>query len=180
MSQIVANFSLDLKKLTDITLLRDRAADHGKQVQLLKSTEELAAAGLASGHHGGAASTTKLSGDERLFLGLYGSPILNTILFEPKRKIMSAGKPIEDAYLIIDGNLLGSEGSDLYRLGSGSVLGLAEGIINKPSKMNVITVSHVQAKIIPLHKIDAIIGILPTELRAMLLTIIKRTLALPL
>ena len=75
--------------------------------------------------------------------------------------------------------MLGSEGSDLYRLGPGSVLGLAEGIINKPSKMNVITVSHVQAKIIPLHKIDAIIGILPTELRAMLMTIIKRTLALP-
>ena len=179
MSQIVANFSLELKKLTDITLLRDRASDHAKQVQLPKSAEQLAAAGLASDQRESEAGTGKLSGDERLFLGLYESPILSTILFEPKRKIISAGKPIEDAYLIIDGSLLGSEGSDLYRLGPGSVLGLAEGIINKPSKMNVITVSHVQAKIIPLHKIDAIIGILPTELRAMLMTIIKRTLALP-
>lgn len=179
MSQIVANFSLELKKLTDITLLRDRASDHAKQVQLPKSAEQLAAAGLASGQREGEAGTAKLSGDERLFLGLYESPILSTILFEPKRKIISAGKPIEDAYLVIDGSLLGSEGSDLYRLGPGSVLGLAEGIINKPSKMNVITVSHVQAKIIPLHKIDTIIGILPTELRAMLMTIIKRTLALP-
>ena len=179
MSQIVANFSLELKKLTDITLLRDRASDHAKQVQLPKSAEQLAAAGLASDQRESEAGTGKLSGDERLFLGLYESPILSTILFEPKRKIITAGKPIEDAYLIIDGSLLGSEGSDLYRLGPGSVLGLAEGIINKPSKMNVITVSHVQAKIIPLHKIDAIIGILPTELRAMLMTIIKRTLALP-
>jgi len=179
MSQIVANFSLELKKLTDITLLRDRASDHARQVQLPKSAEQLGAAGLASDQRESEAGTGKLSGDERLFLGLYGSPILSTILFEPKRKIISAGKPIEDAYLIIDGSLLGSEGSDLYRLGPGSVLGLAEGIINKPSKMNVITVSHVQAKIIPLHKIDAIIGILPTELRAMLMTIIKRTLALP-
>lgn len=179
MSQIVANFSLELKKLTDITLLRDRASDHAKQVQLPKSAEQLAAGGLARGQREGEAGTAKLSGDERLFLGLYESPILSTILFEPKRKIITAGKPIEDAYLIVDGSLLGSEGSDLYRLGPGSVLGLAEGIINKPSKMNVITVSHVQAKIIPLHKIDAIIGILPTELRAMLLTIIKRTLALP-
>ena len=178
MSQIVANFSLELKKLTDITLLRDRASDHAKQVQLPKSAEQ-SAAGLARGQREGEAGTAKLSGDERLFLGLYESPILSTILFEPKRKIITAGKPIEDAYLIVDGSLLGSEGSDLYRLGPGSVLGLAEGIINKPSKMNVITVSHVQAKIIPLHKIDAIIGILPTELRAMLLTIIKRTLALP-
>ena len=179
MSQIVANFSLELKKLTDITLLRDRASDHAKQVQLPKSAEQSSAAGSARGQREGEAGTAKLSGDERLFLGLYESPILSTILFEPKRKIISAGKPIEDAYLIIDGSLLGSEGSDLYRLGPGSVLGLAEGIINKPSKMNVITVSHVQAKIIPLHKIDAIIGILPTELRAMLMTIIKRTLALP-
>lgn len=179
MSQIVANFSLELKKLTDITLLRDRASDHARQVQLPKSAEQLAAAGLASNQGESEAGAAKLSGDERLFLGLYESPILSTILFEPKRKIISAGKPIEDAYLIIDGSLLGSEGSDLYRLGPGSVLGLAEGIINKPSKMNVITVSHVQAKIIPLHKIDAIIGILPTELRAMLMTIIKRTLALP-
>jgi len=179
MSQIVANFSLELKKLTDITLLRDRASDHARQVQLPKSAEQLAAAGLARDQRESEAGTGKLSGDERLFLGLYGSPILSTILFEPKRKIIFAGKPIEDAYLIIDGSLLGSEGSDLYRLGPGSVLGLAEGIINKPSKMNVITVSHVQAKIIPLHKIDAIIGILPTELRAMLMTIIKRTLALP-
>ncbi len=179
MSQIVANFSLELKKLTDITLLRDRASDHAKQVQLPKSAEQLSAAGSARGQREGEAGTAKLSGDERLFLGLYESPILSTILFEPKRKIITAGKPIEDAYLIVDGSLLGSEGSDLYRLGPGSVLGLAEGIINKPSKMNVITVSHVQAKIIPLHKIDAIIGILPTELRAMLMTIIKRTLALP-
>ncbi len=178
MSKIVANFSLELKKLTDITLLRDRASDHAKQVQLPKSAEQ-SAAGFAHGQREGEAGTAKLSGDERLFLGLYESPILSTILFEPKRKIITAGKPIEDAYLIVDGSLLGSEGSDLYRLGPGSVLGLAEGIINKPSKMNVITVSHVQAKIIPLHKIDAIIGILPTELRAMLLTIIKRTLALP-
>ncbi len=165
--------------MTDITLLRDRASDHAKQVQLSKSAEQLSAVGLARGQREGEAGTAKLSGDERLFLGLYESPILSTILFEPKRKIITAGKPIEDAYLIVDGSLLGSEGSDLYRLGPGSVLGLAEGIINKPSKMNVITVSHVQAKIIPLHKIDAIIGILPTELRAMLLTIIKRTLALP-
>ena len=179
MSQIVANFSLELKKLTDITLLRDRASDHAKQVQLPKSADQSSFAGLASHQGENEAGAAKLSGDERLFLGLYGSPILSTILFEPKRKIISAGKPIEDAYLIIDGSLLGSEGSDLYRLGPGSVLGLAEGIINKPSKMNVITVSHVQAKIIPLHKIDAIIGILPTELRAMLMTIIKRTLALP-
>ena len=97
MSQIVANFSLELKKLTDITLLRDRASDHAKQVQLPKSAEQLSAAGSARGQREGEAGTAKLSGDERLFLGLYESPILSTILFEPKRKIITAGKPIEDA-----------------------------------------------------------------------------------
>jgi hypothetical protein len=58
-------------------------------------------------------------------------------------------------------------------------LGLAEGVINQPSKYSVITVSAVQARVIPLHRIDSIVAKLPLEVRSIMQTIIKRTLALP-
>jgi CRP-like cAMP-binding protein len=81
--------------------------------------------------------------------------------------------------LIISGSLVGVEGDNIYRLGPGAVLGLAEGIINRPSKMSVITATPVQARLIPFHKIDAVISLLPKEVKGILQTIVKRTLALP-
>jgi CRP-like cAMP-binding protein len=120
----------------------------------------------------------QLTADERLYLGLWGSPLLSSIAFEPKRKILVAGEAIEQAYLIVSGTLLGTQGDDIYRFGPGSVLGLAEGVINQASKYNVITASAVQARVIPLHRIDSIVAKLPLEVRAILMTTIKRTLAL--
>jgi CRP-like cAMP-binding protein len=120
----------------------------------------------------------QLSSDERLYLSLWGSPLLSSITFEPKRKIIAAGEPIEQAYLIVSGTLVGTEGDDIYRFGPGSVLGLAEGVVNKASKYSVITVTPVQARVIPLHRIDAIVAKLPVEVRSIMQTIIKRTLAL--
>jgi CRP-like cAMP-binding protein len=120
----------------------------------------------------------QLTADQRLYLGLWSSPLLSSIAFEPKRKIMLAGEAIQQAYLIVSGTLLGTQGDDIYRFGPGSVLGLAEGVINQASKYNVVTASAVQARVIPLHRIDAIVSKLPLEVRAILLTTIKRTLAL--
>jgi hypothetical protein len=51
-------------------------------------------------------------------------------------------------------------------------------MINQPSKMSVITATAVQARLIPFHKIDTMISMLPKEMKAILQTIIKRTLAL--
>jgi hypothetical protein len=119
-----------------------------------------------------------LTSDERLYLSLWGSSLLSSISFEPKRKIIAAGEIVDQAYLIVSGTLVGTEGDDIYRFGPGSVLGLAEGIVNKPSKYSVITVTAVQARVIPLHRIDAIVAKLPLEVRSILQTIIKRTLAL--
>jgi CRP-like cAMP-binding protein len=120
----------------------------------------------------------QLTADERLYLGLWGSPLLSSIAFEPKRKIIAAGEAIDQAYLIVSGTLLGTQGDDIYRFGPGSVLGLAEGVINQSSKYSVITASAVQARVIPLHRIDSIVAKLPLEVRAILLTTIQRTLAL--
>jgi hypothetical protein len=119
-----------------------------------------------------------LTSDQRLFLSLWGSNLLKTVLFEPKKKIITAGNVVEEGYLIISGSLVGIEGDHIYRLGPGAVLGLAEGVINRPSQMTVITTTSVQAQLIPFHKIDTIISLLPKEVKGILHTIVKRTLAL--
>lgn len=121
----------------------------------------------------------KLTSDERLYLSLWGSPLLSSITFEPRRKIITAGETIEQAYLIVSGTLVDTQGDDIYRFGPGAVLGLAEGVINQPSKYSVITATAVQARVIPLHRIDSIVAKLPLEVRSIMQTIIKRTLALP-
>ena len=63
--------------------------------------------------------------------------------------------------------------------GPGAVLGLAEGVITQPSKYSVSTTSAVQARLLPLHRIDAIVDKLPLEVRSIMQTVIKRILALP-
>ena len=100
-----------------------------------------------------------------------------SIGFEPKKKIISAGTLVEDGYLIVSGSLVGVEGEQIYRFGPGAVLGLAEGIINRPSKISVVTTTAVQARLTPFHKADTIISLLPKEMQGILQTIIKRTLA---
>lgn len=117
-----------------------------------------------------------LSGDERLYLSLWASSLLSSITFEPKRKIISAEETVEQAYFVVSGTLVAMQGQDIYRLGPGSVLGLAEGVFNLPSKYSVMTATAVQARVIPLHRIDAIVAKLPREVRAVLQTIIQRIL----
>jgi CRP-like cAMP-binding protein len=118
-----------------------------------------------------------LKSDMRLFLSISRSPLLDTKLFEPKTKIMSSGSQVDFAYLITQGNLVAVKGDSIYRLGPGSVIGLAEGLINQPFSMNVITTTAVLACVIPLHKIDATISRLPPEVKAILKTIINRIIA---
>ena len=155
MSQVRSSFAIDLEKLTSLGIKDPRSA---AAIELIQSKS--------------------LTSDQRLFLSLWGSSLLKTTLFEPKKKIITAGQLVEEGYLIISGSLVGLEGDHIYRLGPGAVLGLAEGIINQPSKMTVMTTTAVQARLIPFHKIDSIIAVLPLELRAILQTIVKRTLAL--
>ena len=121
----------------------------------------------------------KLTSDERLYLSLCGSTQLSSVTFGPKHRIIATGQTYQQAYLIVSGTLIGTQGDDIYRFGPGSVLGLAEGVINQPSKYSVITTSAVQARLLPLHRIDAIVAKLPLEVRSIMQTVIKRILALP-
>ena len=156
MSQVSSSFTIDIEKFLSLGINDPRTI---AGLDLIKSKS--------------------LSSDQRLFLSLWSSTRLKTIILEPKKKIITAGSLLEEGYLITNGSLVGVEGEQIYRFGPGAVLGLAEGIINHPSKMSVITTTAVQARLIPFHKVDTIISFLPKEMKAILQTIVKRTLALP-
>jgi CRP-like cAMP-binding protein len=119
-----------------------------------------------------------LTSDERLFCSIWASPLLSTLSFEPKRRLLTAGQLVDEAYMVVSGSLIATRGEEAFRLGPGSVLGLAEGITNMPSSMTVVTVTSVQVRMIPLQKIDVIFLQLPPELKAILRTIVKRILGL--
>ena len=154
MSEVNSSFAIDIEKLTSLGINDPRSA---AARDLIRSKS--------------------ISSDQRLFLSLLGSNVLKTALFEPKKKIIAAGSLVEEGYLIVSGSLVGIQGEQIYRFGPGTVLGLAEGIVNRPSKISVVTTTAVQAKLIPFHKVDTIISALPKEMKAILQTIVKRTLA---
>ena len=119
----------------------------------------------------------QLKGDERLFLSLLNTSLLDATLLLPNKKLIQAGEQFEEAYLLLSGEVRVQQGEHIYRLGPGSVLGLAEGMVGLASRYTAIALNSVQVKIIPFHKVDAIVKVLPAELRSILVTIIKRNLA---
>jgi hypothetical protein len=120
----------------------------------------------------------KLNSNERLYFSLWGSKFLSTASFEAKKKIFQQGEDVAVAYFIVSGSLLAVNGQIIERLGPGSVLCLAEGLAGLPAPKTVITVTPVQARIIPLHKVDHMVPNLPHAIRQIIRTTVKRTLAL--
>jgi CRP-like cAMP-binding protein len=122
-------------------------------------------------------SSGKFKGEDRLFISLLETHLLNTMMFYPQKKLIQVREQFEEAYFVVSGEVLITQGDKSYKLGAGSVLGLSEGMVGLPSKYTATTLTSVQVKIIPFHRVDSIIkGLLP-ELRAILVTIIKRNLA---
>ena len=124
-----------------------------------------------------AISAGELKGEERLFLALLTTHLLNTTMFLPQKSLIKAGEQFDEAYFIVSGEVQVKQGEKLYKLGAGSVLGLSEGMVGMPSRYTATTLSSIQVKIIPFHKVDAIMNVLPPEVKAILVTIIKRNLA---
>lgn len=120
----------------------------------------------------------QLSSNERLYFSLWGSKLLSTTSFESQKKIFQQGEDVSVAYFIVSGSLLAINGPHIERLGPGSVLCLAEGLAGMPAPKTVVTVTPVQARIIPLHKVDHMIPNLPDAIRQTIRTTVKRTLAL--
>ena len=124
-----------------------------------------------------AISAGELKGEERLFLALLNTHLLNTTMFLPQKSLIKAGEQFDEAYFIVSGEAQIKQGEKHYKLGAGSVLGLSEGMVGLPSRYTATTLSSIQVKIIPFHKVDAIMNVLPPEVKAILVTIIKRNLA---
>jgi len=132
---------------------------------------------LKSKHGSDAISSGELKGEERLFLSLLGTHLLNTKMYLPQKSLIEVGEQFEEAYLLVSGEVQIEQGEKIYKLGAGSVLGLSEGMVGLQSRYTATTLSAIQVKIIPFHKVDAIMNVLPPELKAILVTIIKRNLA---
>jgi CRP-like cAMP-binding protein len=119
----------------------------------------------------------QLSSNERLYFSLWGSKLLSTASFDAKKKIFQEGEEIAVAYFIVTGTLLAVKEGQIERLGPGSVLCLAEGLAGQAAPKTVVTVTPVQARIIPLHKVDHMVPNLPHAIRQIIRTTVKRTLA---
>jgi CRP-like cAMP-binding protein len=77
---------------------------------------------------------------------------------------------------VVQGEVQIQRGNKIHMLGAGSVLGLAEGMVGLASSYSALASTSVQVKIISFHKVNQIVKVLPTELRLIMATIIKRNL----
>ena len=118
-----------------------------------------------------------LKGEDRIYLTLASSTLLNTTAFLPGKNLIEIDEHFDDAYLLLSGEVQIVQNEKTYKLGAGSVIGLSEGMVGLASKFSATALTSIQVKIIPFHRVDTVIKVLPAELRAILVTIIKRNLA---
>ena len=121
--------------------------------------------------------TENLKSADRFFISLTSCTLLNTSLLLPGKNIIEFGETFQVAYLVVSGEIQISQRTKSYKLGAGSVIGLSEGMVGLTSNFSATTLTSVQVKIIPFYRVDAAIKFLPTELREILRTIIKRNLS---
>jgi CRP-like cAMP-binding protein len=119
----------------------------------------------------------KLTSDERLYFTLWGSSHHSSLLADHTR-IATAGQPVTTVCVVIEGSLLAIEGESVYRLGPGSVIGLAEGLAQLPYSMTVVTVTKVQVRLFAMHKIIALLDRTPNAFKSIMRTTVMRTLGI--
>ena len=142
---------------------------------LLATTEKVAAAEIFSLAKTLAAILISIAKELRLSAATSASQFSKGDF--PASVCIKLGEQFEEAYLLVSGEVQIKQGEKVYRLGAGSVLGLSEGMVGLASRYTATALSAIQVKIIPFHKVDAIMNVLPPELKAILVTIIKRNLA---
>ena len=97
-------------------------------------------------------SSGQLSSEERLYFTLWGSSQLSTASFSARQKLVTKGAEVHAAYFIVSGQMLALDGDHIYRIGPGSVIGLAEGLAGLPYSMTVVAVSAVQVRLIAIDR----------------------------
>ena len=121
----------------------------------------------------------QLDSNERLYFTLWGCKDMNLSLFEPKSRICSAGTLAESAYFIVSGTAIGMQGSHIYRLGPGSVIGLAESIAGIDYVMSVVATTAVQVRVMPVASIKLLTQTMNSGLKGIVRSLVMRTLKLP-
>lgn len=119
-----------------------------------------------------------LTSEERLYFTLWGSKELPAVVFSPKHRIATYHQPVEAAYFIVRGKVLGVQDGIAHRLGPGAVIGVAEAIAHRPHSMTYVAVDSIEARKIESSTIHRLMQQVPKELRYIIRTITMRTLAL--
>ena len=120
----------------------------------------------------------KLNANERLYFSLWGSSELSTSLIRAKTRFARQGEPVNSAYFVIKGAVLGVKGDEIFRLGPGSVIGLAEGVGGLPHYMDAVAVDDVQVRVFPIYAISKLVKNMPPGLKGILKSTVMRTLQL--
>lgn len=120
----------------------------------------------------------KLNANERLYFSLWGSSELSSSLIRAKTRFARKGEPVSSAFFVIKGSVLGVKDDDIYRLGPGSVIGLAEGVGGLAYSMDAIAVDDVQVRVFPIYAISKLVKNMPPGLKGILKSTVMRTLQL--
>lgn len=145
------------------------------------STANLRALGVTDPYAAASVEAYKsgaLTSDERLYFTLWGSRLLKAVAFDAKSRVAQAGHPVHAAYFIVSGKLLAVEGKKVHRIGPGGVIGVAEAVAGLPYSKSYVAVEAVEARVVDVSSIAAVLRQCPTGLRGLIRTITMRTLGL--
>ncbi len=93
-----------------------------------------------------------MTSQERLFFKIWASDELKLGVFEKGQVVIKKGETPGLAYAVTLGEIETSDSDNHYNLGPGSVIGLAEGLAEVPSKYEYRVKEFVNCKIIPLPR----------------------------
>ncbi len=119
-----------------------------------------------------------MTSQERLYFSLWGASQLESSFIEARARLCTAGDAVRSAWFIVKGEALGLRDGAVYRLGPGSVIGLAEGLAGRGFSMTVVAVGDCQLRVFPMGTITALVRVMPAGLRGILRSAMMRTLAL--
>lgn len=119
----------------------------------------------------------QLSGQERLFFRLWSSKLLQTGVFEPGQTIQRRNQIPSYAFVVTSGDVeVHDEHDGHYLLGAGTVIGLAEGLCDLPSRYDYLAHTGVNCKVIPIDVACREIGRINTGLKGICRFTVQRIL----
>lgn len=91
-----------------------------------------------------------LTAQERLLYQVWASPSLKTRVFTGGQLVLSAGEVPHDAFVLISGEVGLHTGDHQYKLGPGSVIGLAQGLAHQSLSHDIRANTVTNCKVIPI------------------------------